>query len=246
MYDASIGSFIYTSVILFGAYTLFGMTGFGQNIIAMPLLALVSPLKFSVPLISLLDVVFVAWSATKFWRQANYKELIALLPFLAVGMLLGAAILLIAPERILLLSLGAIIITYGVYCIIRRNHSLKMSKILAPPIGFFAGALSAAFGTGGPLYVMYLSGRILDKSELRASIVSLLVLSTSLRIGILGAGGLYSNQTIWLWWLLVLPSCFAGVKLGHYLHHRIKSSNLLFFIHLILIASGTLLIAKNI
>jgi uncharacterized membrane protein YfcA len=240
-----VASFGLTAFILFGAYTLFGITGFGQSMIAMPFLAMVASLKFFVPLVALLDGVFVLWNVTKFRKQANYKELIALLPTTIIGMIGGATMLLLVPERILLLTLGVLITAYGVYRLLGEARTTQVNKFVAVPLGLLAGALSATFGTGGPVYVAYLSGRIFDKSELRATILGLLVLTSLVRIGVFGVGGLYHNAHIWLWWLMALPFCFAGVKLGHYLHDRLKSESLLTLVYLTLVISGMTLLIKN-
>lgn len=246
MTDFPFASFGITSLILFVAYTLFGITGFGQSVIAMPFLVMVASLRFFVPLVALLDGVFVLWNVVKFRRETNYRELIALLPTTTIGIIAGATIFLIIPEKILLLSLGVIITCHGVYCILQRGRERQFSRIVAVPLGLLAGALSATFGTGGPLYVAYLSGRIRDKGELRATIVQLLLLTALLRIGIFSVGGFYADPKIWLWWALVLPFCFAGVKLGHYLHDRLKSENLLMLVYLTLIFAGITLVIKNV
>lgn len=238
-------SFGLTAFILFGAYTLFGITGFGQSMIAMPFLAMVGSLKFFVPLVALLDTVFVVWNMTKFRKQANYKELIALLPTTIIGMIGGATMLVLLPERILLLTLGAMITAYGLYRLVAKQHAGQLNKFVAVPLGLLAGALSATFGTGGPVYVAYLSGRIFDKSELRATILGLIFLTAIFRIGAFGIGGLYDHAHIWLWWLMALPFCFAGVKLGHYLHDRLKSESLLTLVYLTLVISGVTLLIKN-
>lgn len=239
------GVFFVAAAILFLAYTLFGLTGFGQTVIAMPLLAQILPLKFCVPLVLLFDAVFSIWAAVKFRREANYKELLILLPFLAIGMVVGAKVLLIFHERALLLTLGTIIAAYGIYCLLKKGRHWTWSRPAAAPLGFVAGVIAATFGTGGPINVIYLSGRIDNKDILRASIATLLVLSVIMRVGILGMNGLFDNSTLWWWWFLLLPGCFAGVKLGNYLHGKLKGNYFLFAIHGTLIASGILLIAKN-
>jgi uncharacterized membrane protein YfcA len=189
--------------------------------------------------------VFVVWNMTKFRKQANYKELIALLPTTFIGLIGGATMLVLLPERILLLTLGVLITAYGLYRLVAKQQAGKLNRFVAVPLGLLAGALSATFGTGGPVYVAYLSGRIFDKSELRATILGLILLTAIFRIGAFGIGGLYDNAHIWLWWLMALPFCFAGVKLGHYLHDRLKSESLLTLVYLTLVISGVTLLIKN-
>ena len=244
MHDVT--SFGLTAFILFCAYTLFGITGFGQSMMAMPFLAMIASLRFFVPLVALLDSVFVVWNAAKFRKQANYRELVALLPTAIIGMIGGATMLLLVPERILLLTLGVLITAYGFYRLLAKQQAGQLNKFVAVPLGLLAGALTATFGTGGPIYVAYLSGRIFDKGELRATILGLLLLTTLLRLGIFAAGGLFNDVHIWIWAGLLLSVAFLGVKLGHYLHDRLKSESLLKLIYLSLILSGVLLIIKNV
>src|ERR1700742_3364398 len=118
MHSLSVPSLVLAGLILACAYTIFGMTGFGQNVIAIPLLVFIAPLKFCVPLIALLDAVFVTWTATKFRKHANYSELIALLPTLFIGLVVGFVFLSLLPDRVLLLSLGVFIASYGIYSVL--------------------------------------------------------------------------------------------------------------------------------
>lgn len=246
MHDFSFVSLALGCLIFGCAYIVFGVTGFGQNIIAIPILVFMMPLKFSVPLIALLDSVFVTWTATKFRKQANYNEILALLPTLAVGLITGAMFLSLVPEHILLLCLGCLITIYGIYSLLQGEHAVRLNRLAAVPLGFFGGLMSAAFGTGGPINVMYLAGRISDKSELRASILIVLIATTAVRILIFGLTDFLENKLLWIWWLAVLPFCFAGVQIGHYLHNRIDSGMMLRVVRIVLIVSGLMLVIKNI
>ena len=49
-------TFALAALIVTGAYVIFGLTGFGSTVVAVPLLALVLPLKFAVPLMMMLDL----------------------------------------------------------------------------------------------------------------------------------------------------------------------------------------------
>jgi uncharacterized membrane protein YfcA len=246
MHDFSLVALALSCLVFACAYTVFGMTGFGQNIIAIPILVFMVPLKFCVPLIALLDSVFVTWTAAKFRKQANYTELMVLLPPLAVGLIAGATFLSLVPEHILLLCLGSLVTLYGIYSLLKGERTVRLKQLAAVPLGFFGGLMSAAFGTGGPVNVMYLAGRISDKSDLRASILIVLILSTAMRLVIFGLTDFLENRLLWVWWLSVLPFCFAGVQLGHYLHDRINSVMMLLIVRIVLTFSGLMLVFKNI
>jgi len=246
LHDLSIVSLVVAGLILTCAYVIFGMTGFGQNALAIPLLVLFVPLKFCVPLIALLDMVFVTWTATKFRKHANYPELIALLPTLFIGLIAGTMFLSYLPERILLLALGLLIGSYGIYSLLKSGQADRLSRLAALPFGFLSGLLSAAFGTGGPVSVIYLAGRIREKATLRASILIVLIFTTATRIVIFGVNDFLENRKLWIWWACVLPGCFAGVRLGHYLHDLVDNETILRAVRILLVLSGLILVWKNI
>ena len=83
---------IFAPLIALVAYTAYGLTGFGSTIIAVPLLAQIVPIKFAVPLMLLLDVVFGMFTGFRFRKQAQYREVMTLLPFILVGMAVGVLI----------------------------------------------------------------------------------------------------------------------------------------------------------
>ena len=51
-----LGTLATAALVVAGAYVVFGLTGFGSTVVAVPLLAHVLPLTFAVPLIMLLDL----------------------------------------------------------------------------------------------------------------------------------------------------------------------------------------------
>lgn len=63
-----------TAIIVVAAYAVFGLTGFGSGIVAMPLLALFLPLKLAVTLIMLLDIAAGAVLVGRHRRGVRYAE----------------------------------------------------------------------------------------------------------------------------------------------------------------------------
>ena len=72
-------------VILVG-YTIFGATGFGASPITIPVLAHVLPLPFVLSLAAVLDLSSGLALGFHTRRQADTRELFALLPFTVVGL----------------------------------------------------------------------------------------------------------------------------------------------------------------
>ncbi len=152
------------------AFTIFGLTGFGSNIVALPLLAQLLPLRCVVPLILLLDLCASLLMGVKHIREVERGELKRLLPVAAIGMVLGVTVLVQAPERWLLLLLGVFVLANSAWALLSRVPPAPISTRWALPAGAFGGVFSALYGTGGPLYAAYLARRVHDKHRLRATL----------------------------------------------------------------------------
>src|SRR6218665_2295529 len=111
------------------AYTVFGMTGFGAAMVAVPILVHILPLEFAVPLILLMDIVATVSVALKSRRHVVLAELRRLLPSLLVGVLLGATIL----SRI---KSGWLLIALGVFVLAMSARSFFMRRAAAQPVGW--------------------------------------------------------------------------------------------------------------
>ena len=66
--------------VVFTAYVVFGMTGFGAAMVAVPILAQFLPLSFAVPLVVLFDLACTALVGGRNWRQVSRVELARLFP----------------------------------------------------------------------------------------------------------------------------------------------------------------------
>lgn len=105
----------YAALIIWFAYLVYGLTGFGSGLVAVPILAHFIPLQFVVPYILVLNVS-ASLSMLRnqdMRRQINWPELMPLLPFGIVGMLIGTFMLLNMPQGWLLLGLGIFILIFG-------------------------------------------------------------------------------------------------------------------------------------
>ncbi len=235
---------IFAPLIALLAYTAYGLTGFGSTIIAVPLLAQVVPLKFAVPLMLLLDIVFGVFTGFRFRRQAHYREVAALLPFILLGMVVGVILLVSLDERILLGALGLFALGYGIYCLVQPLTGSRISRWWAAPLGIVGGIFSAMFGSGGVLYIVYLAGRIKEKSELRATIVTVVVISGVPRLCMFGYTGLLGQNGLFAAWALLLPVGVLGFWLGNRLHHVLPGPRVLRLIYGLLVMSGVSLLAR--
>jgi hypothetical protein len=230
--------------IVLGAYTVFGLTGFGSSIVAAPLLAHLFPLSFVVPLQLTLDLAAAVTLGTRVQAQVDRAELAWLLPFMLAGMALGVTLLVNLPRRATLAALGTFVLVYGLLGLFGRTSKRTMGRAWAAPIATFGGVMSALFGTGGPVYVVYLSRRIADPAVLRATITAVVLFSAIVRLLLFGATGLLSQPGLLALAALLLPVMVSGVAIGARLNRRVAPARVRKVLEGLLVASGLSLVVR--
>jgi hypothetical protein len=235
---------IAAAVIVAGTYLVFGMTGFGSTVLALPILAHVVPLKFAVPLLLLLDLVAGVLLSARARRGVRLDELGALAPFLLIGIALGLTLLIQLPEAPLLAVLGFFLVAYASYGIARRSGPPRLSRAWSAPFGLAGGMLSALFGTGGVLIALYMGARLRDKDELRATIAGAILFNACVRVVFFGATGLLGQDGLLKSAFLLLPSVLAGLYLGSRLHAVVPTGLVVRAVYLVVAAAGVSLLVR--
>jgi uncharacterized protein len=231
------------AIILF-AYFVRGISGFGSGLIAVPLLAHFAPLTFVVPLILVTDFTASAVLGRAVRGHIQWREIRALLPASALGVILGVTLLLKLPRESLLTALGVFVLIFGVRNVLNLHGAKPVSRRWAWPAGLVGGTVGAMFGTGGPPYVIYLTHRLRDKSQLRATFSGLFMLDGGIRVVTFLVTGLLLQPDL-LWAVPgALPLLGLGLYLGHRAHVGLSPKQILRVIGTILLVSGTSLLWK--
>lgn len=239
------GVYLAAPFIVVAAYTVFGISGFGSALISIPLLAHFLPLRTVVPMMLLLDFSAAVMSGLRYRDDADRREFRVLAPGIVLGAILGVWLLARTPGESLLVPLGLSVAGFGTYNALRTHRPITFGQAWGYPVGFAGGLVAALFGVGGPLYATYLSGRLRDPSQLRATISLVFVLSTSLRIGLFLLTGLLLRPELWLAALSLLPLVYAGIRLGQHVHARVSRTALVRAVSVLLVASGCSLILRG-
>jgi len=231
-------------LIVLAGYTVFGATGFGSNIISVPALAHFFPLTFVVPLTTATDTFAATSTAIRLRKLVAWREFGRLLPAMGIGIALGASVLLNLPRGPALLALGIFAASYGLY-VLAGPRSLKVAPDwLVWPVGAIGGIFSALFGSGGPIYMVFLSARIRDKSVLRATSAIVVAVSVWIRLALFVGTGLLLNGPLLMLAVSQLPVMVLGLWLGNRLHHALTGSGVLRLIAAVLLVNGIALVVR--
>lgn len=226
------------------AYGVFGFGGFGANLVALPLLAHLMSLRFAVPMLLMLDLVSAALIGLRNRRLIETGELARLLPTLVIGMGLGVVVLQYAAERWLLLLLGVFVGGFALWSLFGRARSEPVSTRWAWPAGLVGGVFSSMFGTGGPVYTLYLARRIVDTGRLRATIGTLIFGSAFGRLLLFAASGILWQPGLLKMAALLLPFALLGFLIGSRVQARAPQAQVRRAIWLLLLASAVSLLLR--
>ena len=146
------------------AYTVVGLTGFGASMVAMPILVQLLPLRLALPMMLVYDLIGGVAIGVRNRKSVDRRELVRLVPFMLVGVVLGVTVLVKAPERALLLLLGVFVLAFALWSLVARAPGAPIAPAWAAPLGTVGGVFSALFGTGGPIYTIYLARRLQERA----------------------------------------------------------------------------------
>lgn len=234
---------IFAPLVILLAYLIFGISGFGSTLIAVPLLAHLMPLKFVIPVVLLLDCVGAIGMGLKLRTQVWKAEFMPMLPFLLAGLFAGAYALVTLPTQWLILVLGCFVLIFGADFLISRKARLRLPRWSVAPVGLFAGTTSSAFGVGGPIYVFYFTARGATPEQIRATVPAVFSFTTVARIAIFTGMGLF-NREILITATLLLPVMGLGMWCGHRLHGKLTRDQVIRIVGALLLLSGVSLIVR--
>lgn len=233
---------IYPLGVALLGYTVLGLTGFGSALVIVPLLAWQWPLPEVVALTLLLDVPASALHSGLNWRRVQWPELLRLLPGLVLGTAIGAWLSQRMPERWPLLLLGCYVALVGLNALRQAaSRSAPAAPAWAYSVGVAVGLVEMLFGTAGPLVVAWLSRRVPDVQQMRASTPMIITVAASTVLVGMAVEGRLSSSMLWSRWSVLIVMALAGVALGHRLASRMPVARLRQIICSLLVVSGAML-----
>jgi uncharacterized protein len=219
--------------------------GFGEALIAVPLLAFCIPLEVAAPLVVLVSITIAGIVVVQDWDKIHLRSASWLVVATLLGIPLGLLLLTSSHQRIVKGGLGVILITFSTYSLIGRTAlELKRdSRGWLLVCGFCAGVLGGAYGMNGPPLVIYGAMRRWSAQHFRATLQGYFLPASI--IGMMG----YWLAGLWVpavthYYLLSVPLTLLGVFIGRVINHRMRVETFLKYIYLGLVGIGTLLLVQ--
>ncbi len=220
---------IYLSITTILAATLQSATGFGFGLIAVPvfLLILDSREAIQIVMIVILCMSFLDW--IKLRGQASGY----LLKWLSIGSLAGfpAGIYIYGQVDLFLLKaiIAIVILLFSLHNLFRLfkgslhedRQSQHQSKWVTIITGYISGLMCTSLAMPGPVVMLYLVHQGLDKTRIRATILTFFIFSYAGAI-LLQSSIVGISSSTWRTGLTLAPVSLLGVLIGHYLAGKIN------------------------
>ena len=228
-----------TLTILFASTLTRSTLGFGDALIAMPLLTLVVGIKTTTPLVALVALTIALTISLSSWRQIDVKAVWRLIVSTLVGIPFGLFLLETASETLVKAVLGVLLISFGLYNLIQPRLPKIEHRGLEYVVGFVAGVLGGAYNTNGPPIVIYGTLRRWSPERFRATLQGYFLSSVLIVVGH-GVAGLWTGTVLRLY-VYALPVALVAIYLGGKLNQSIPRGQFDRFVYVALIIMGFLL-----
>lgn len=219
--------------------------GFGDALIAMPLLSLVVGVQTATPLVAIIGLVMAIGILLSSWQDVNLKAAWRLILSSAFGIPIGLYLLTNVPETYVLILLGIILIFYGIYNLFEFRVLEIENDGFAYVFGFIAGILGGAYNTNGPPIVIYGSMRRWPAELFRATLQAYFVSVNVLIVAGHGLSGLWTPTVLWLA-VVLAPIATVMVMLGKFTITRLPQRLFARIVYAFLVVIGIVMIVRAI
>jgi uncharacterized membrane protein YfcA len=231
--------------VLFGATLIRSALGFGEALVAVPLLAFALPVKEAAPVAVLLSITVAAVIVVQDWRHIHLHSAARLVISTLFGIPIGLLLLRYGPEPLVKAGLGMVVALFALSALRRGGDRELRDDRHAWLFGVGAGVLGGAYGMNGPPLVIYGALRRWSPEQFRATLQGYFLPASA--IGMIGywTAGLWTRE-VSRYYLLSLPAALVAIALGRAINRRVDAHRFFVYVYAGLIASGTGLVVQAI
>lgn len=218
-----------------------GAFGFGDALIAMPLLALIVPPTTAAPLVTLAALLISMVILIREWRHIEFTSTTVLTISGLLAIPFGVNFLQVGDDCLLKASLGSVVAGFAIWSLRRPSHFRLSSDRSAPLFGILAGLLGGAYNTSGPPLVIYGSLRRWTPQQFRASLQGYCLLGSVWTLTWHRAEGLLT-QSILYQFVMASPFIVIATIFGQRLTRGVDTERFTRWVFMALTLIGTWLL----
>ncbi|NLE75162.1 MAG: sulfite exporter TauE/SafE family protein [Chloroflexi bacterium] len=189
------------------------LTGFGFALVVMPLVTLLLGIRTAAPLVALAGFTVYLVNLIRHRDSVDLREVGRLALGSALGAPVGIWALTALDEALVQGVLGALLVAYALYELLRPALRQACSSRWVYLAGFLSGCLGGAYNTMGPPVVVYGALRCWPKEEFRAILQAAFLVNATLVVGTHALAG-HFNGTVLSHYLFMAPAILLGIVVG--------------------------------
>ena len=238
---------LYVLIMVFIATLIRSAFGFGEALIAVPLLSLRIPVQIAAPLAVLASITIAAVVVVQDRQRIHIRSAGWLVLSTLFGIPLGLILLTIGDQRMVKAALAIIILAFSVYSLLGRTPpELKSdSRKWLFGCGFCAGVLGGAYGMNGPPLVIYGDMRRWSAPHFRATLQGYFLPASIIGMAGYWLAGLWT-PAVTHYYLLSLPAMLPAIFLGRAINRRMHGETFLRYVYFGLAGTGLLLLIQTV
>jgi uncharacterized membrane protein YfcA len=240
---------VHVLLVVFFATLIRSTFGFGEGLIAVPLLALMIPIEIAAPVVVLLSITIAAVVVVQDWRKIHVRSTGWLLAPTFIGIPLGVWLLTSGHQRVVKAALAVVIIAFSGYSLLSARLGTRPPKLERDSrpwllgCGFVAGVLGGAYGMNGPPLVLYGAMRRWSPQHFRATLQGYFLPASVVAMAGYWLAGLWV-PAVTHYFLLSLTVAIPAIFLGRALNHRLRGDAFLEIVHGGLVCVGLVLLIQ--
>ncbi|NYF52806.1 sulfite exporter TauE/SafE family protein [Tunturiibacter gelidoferens] len=236
---------LHVLLVVFFATLIRSTFGFGEGLIAVPLLALSLPIEVAAPVVVLLSITISALVVAQDWRKIHLRSTGWLLAPTFLGIPLGIALLTSTHQHLVKAALAILILAFSGYFLLGKKpprlHDDSRRWLLG--CGFLAGVLGGAYGMNGPPLVVYGAMRRWSPQHFRATLQGYFLPASIVALAGYRLAGLWV-PAVTHFYLISLTVALPAIFLGRAVNQRLRGETFLKYVHLGLFCVGVLLLIQ--
>lgn len=227
--------------IIFVATFIRSALGFGEALVAVPLLALIIPIEVAAPVAVLISITVSVFSVAQDWHHIHIRSAGWLFASTLLGIPLGLWLLSSASAETVKTVLAIVIIAFSTYLLLNRHSITLKSDKFSPIFGFLAGALGGAYGMNGPPLVAYGALRRWSPQHFRATLQGYFLPASAVVMAGYWIAGFWTSE-VTHYYLLSLPVVVVSIFAGRLANRYFNEHTFFVCVHCALIIVGAALL----
>jgi hypothetical protein len=229
--------------VIFLATLIRSSLGFGEALVAVPLLALLLPISVAAPVAVMASITVALIVVAQDWQKIHVRSAARLVLPTLLGIPLGLTILRTGAEAVVKGALATLIILFSAYSLLGGKRRQLGDDKFAWLFGFGAGVLGGAYGMNGPFLALYGSLRGWSPQHFRATLQGYFLPASVAGFCGYWLAGLWT-PAVSRFYLLSLPSIVVATLLGRAINARMDADRFVRYVYGGLVAIGAILLTE--